>query len=84
MTTATLIVTQIMEILFKHILWRNPHLDIIILQYMLPSVLVTIPCAAIIYLIVKFLNKKLGVELSDDEIGSVFRDVDVHDEKVRY
>ncbi|MBQ8790950.1 MAG: hypothetical protein IJZ51_06540 [Ruminiclostridium sp.] len=84
MTTATLVITQLMELLFKHVLWRNPHLDIIILQYMLPSVLVTIPSAAVIYLIVKSLNKKLGVEVSDDEIGSVFRGVDVNEEKVRY
>lgn len=84
MTTATLIITQLMELLFKHILWRNPDIDIIILGYMLPSVLATIPSAAIIYLMVKFLNKKLGIEVSDDEIGSVFRGVDVHEEKVRY
>lgn len=84
MTAATLVITQLMELLFKHILWRNPDLDIIILQYMLPSVVVTIPSSALIYLVVKFLNKKLGIEVSDDEIGSVFRDVDVHEEKERY
>ena len=84
MTSATLIVTQLMELLFKHIIWRNPHLDIIIFQYMLPSVIVTILISSVIYLIVKFLNKKLGIEVTDDEIGSVFRGVDVHEEKVRY
>lgn len=84
MTAATLVITQLMELLFKHILWRNPDLDIIILQYMLPSVIVTIPSSALIYLVVKFLNKKLGIEVSDDEIGSVFRGVDVHEEKERY
>ncbi len=84
MTAATLVITQLMELLFKHILWRNPDLDIIILQYMLPSVIVTIPSSALIYLVVKLLNKKLGIEVSDDEIGSVFRGVDVHEEKERY
>lgn len=84
MTAATLVITQLMELLFKHILWRNPDLDIIILQYMLPSVVVTIPSSALIYLVVKLLNKKLGIEVSDDEIGSVFRGVDVHEEKERY
>ncbi len=84
MTAATLVITQLMELLFKHILWRNPNLDIIILQYMLPSVVATIPSAALIYLVVKLLNKKLGIEVSDDEIGSVFRGVDVHEEKERY
>ncbi|MBQ8931971.1 MAG: hypothetical protein IJ045_06015 [Ruminiclostridium sp.] len=84
MTATTLVITQLMELLFKHILWRNPDLDIIILQYMLPSVIATIPSSALIYLVVKFLNKKLGIEVSDDEIGSVFRGVDVHEEKERY
>ena len=84
MTAATLVITQLMELLFKHILWRNPDLDIIILQYMLPSVIVTIPSSALIYLVVKLLNKKLGIEVSDDEIGSVYRGVDVHEEKERY
>ena len=84
MTTATLVITQLAELLFKHVLWRNPNIDIIILQYMLPSVIITILLSALIYLIVKSLNKKLGVEVSDNEIGSVFRDVDVHEEKVRY
>lgn len=84
MMTSALIITQLAELLFKHILWRNPNIDIIILEYMLPSVIATILTSVVIYAIVKILNKKLGIEVSDDEIGSVFRGVDVHEEKVRY
>ena len=84
MTTATLIITQFTELLFKHILWRNPYINIILLEYMLPSVIATIVSSAVIYLLVKFLNKKLGIEVSDNDIASVFRGVDVHEDKVRY
>ncbi len=71
---SVLIILEFMELLFKHIIWRDPEMDIIILRYMLPTIAVTVVLSIFIFLLVRFLNKKLGNEMTDREIISVFDD----------
>ncbi len=76
MSAAVLIIIEFMELLFKHIIWRNPDIGIIVTDYMLPSLISTIVLAVPIYFIVRFIYKKLGYETTDNDIITAFDDMD--------
>ncbi len=75
-----LFIIEFMELLFKHIIWRDPDLDVIILHIMLPSVISTVILSVPVFLLVRFLNKKLGHDTTDSEIIAVFDDAESDDE----
>ncbi len=81
MNFSALLIVEFFELLFKHIIWRNPDIDIIILNFMIPSVVSTVLASFIIYGIVKLLNKKLGNEVDETKFRSgIFNDSDSDDE----
>ncbi len=80
LNASTLIIIMFFELLFKHIIWRNPDIDIIIIDYMLPSVVSAIFLSFLIYLIVKFLSNKLGNEVNEAQFRSVFNESDTDDD----
>lgn len=74
LNTCVLIIVELMELLFKHIIWRNPDIDILIINYMLPAVVSAIILSPALYFLLKFVNKKLGLDTTDSDIVSSFQD----------
>lgn len=78
------ILVQSAELLFKYILWRNPDIDVVLINYVLPALIATVILSAPLYLIIRQINKKLGVENNTDDILTAFEDVEDDEDKVRY
>lgn len=74
--TSVIIIVEAMELLFKYIIWRNPYIDIVLLEYMLPAVFTTVIAGIPLYLIVKLLNRKLGLDSGREDIIANFDDTD--------
>ena len=75
---------QSAELLFKYIIWRNPDIDVVLINYVLPALIATVILSAPLYLIIRQINKKLGVENNTDDILTAFEDVEDDEDKVRY
>lgn len=86
MNLTAVILVQSAELLFKYILWRNPDIDVVLINYVLPALIATVILSAPLYLIIRQINKKLGVENNTDDILTAFEDVedDEDKDKVRY
>lgn len=84
MNLTAVILVQSAELLFKYIIWRNPDIDVVLINYVLPALIATVILSAPIYLIIRQINKKLGVENSTDDILTAFEDVEDDEDKVRY
>lgn len=84
MNLTAVILVQSAELLFKYILWRNPDIDVVLINYVLPALIATVILSAPLYLIIRQINKKLGVENNTDDILTAFEDVEDDEYKVRY
>ena len=76
MNLTAVILVQSAELLFKYILWRNPDIDVVLINYVLPALIATVILSAPLYLIIRQINKKLGVENNTDDILTAFEDVE--------
>ena len=84
MNLTAVILVQSAELLFKYIIWRNPEIDVVLINSVLPALIATVILSAPLYLIIRQINKKLGVENNTDDILTAFEDVEDDDDKVRY
>lgn len=84
MNLTAVILVQSAELLFKYIIWRNPDIDVVLINYVLPALIATVILSAPLYLIIRQINKKLGVENNTDDILTAFEDVEDDGDKVRY
>ena len=84
MNLTAVILVQSAELLFKYIRWRNPDIDVVLINYVLPALIATVILSAPLYLIIRQINKKLGVENNTDDILTAFEDVEDDEDKVRY
>ena len=84
MNLTAVILVQSAELLFKYIIWRNPNIDVVLINYVLPALIATVILSAPLYLIIRQINKKLGVENNTDDILTAFEDVEDDVDKVRY
>lgn len=84
MNLTAVILVQSAELLFKYIIWRNPEIDVVLINYVLPALIATVILSAPLYLIIRQINKKLGVENNADDILTAFEDVEDDEDKVRY
>lgn len=84
MNLTAVILVQSAELLFKYIIWRNPEIDVVLINYVLPALIATVILSAPLYLIIRQINKKLGVENNTDDILTAFEDVEDDENKVRY
>lgn len=84
MNLTAVILVQSAELLFKYIIWRNPEIDVLLINYVLPALIATVILSAPLYLIIRQINKKLGVENNTDDILTAFEDVEDDEDKVRY
>lgn len=55
-----------------------------LINYVLPALIATVILSAPLYLIIRQINKKLGVENNTDDILTAFEDVEDDEDKVRY
>ena len=76
MNLTAVILVQSAELLFKYIIWRNPDIDVVLINYVLPALIATVILSAPLYLIIRQINKKLGVENNTDDILTAFEDVE--------
>lgn len=84
MNLTAVILVQSAELLFKYLIWRNPDIDVVLINYVLPALIATVILSAPLYLIIRQINKKLGVENNTDDILTAFEDVKDDEDKVRY
>ena len=84
MNLTAVILVQSAELLFKYIIWRNNDIDVVLINYVLPALIATVILSAPLYLIIRQINKKLGVENNTDDILTAFEDVEDDEDKVRY
>ncbi len=84
MNLTAVILVQSAELLFKYVIWRNPDIDVVLINYVLPALIATVILSAPLYLIIRQINKKLGVENNADDILTAFEDVEGDEDKVRY
>ncbi len=84
MNLTAVILVQSAELLFKYIIWRNPEIDVVLINYVLPALIATVILSAPLYLIIRQINKKLGVENNTDDILTAFEDIEDDEDKVRY
>lgn len=84
MNLTAVILVQSAELLFKYIIWRNSDIDVVLINYVLPALIATVILSAPLYLIIRQINKKLGVENNTDDILTAFEDVEDDEDKVRY
>lgn len=84
MNLTAVILVQSAELLFKYIICRNPEIDVVLINYVLPALIATVILSAPLYLIIRQINKKLGVENNTDDILTAFEDVEDDEDKVRY
>lgn len=84
MNLTAVILVQSAELLFEYIIWRNPDIDVVLINYVLPALIATVILSAPLYLIIRQINKKLGVENNTDDILTAFEDVEDDEDKVRY
>ena len=83
MNLTAVILVQSAE-LFKYVIWRNPDIDVVLINYVLPALIATVILSAPLYLIIRQINKKMGVENNTDDILTAFEDVEDDEDKVRY
>lgn len=84
MNLIAVILVQSAELLFKYLIWGNHDIDVMLINYVLPALIATVILSAPLYLIIRQINKKLGVENNTDDILTAFEDVEDDEDKVRY
>lgn len=84
MNLAVIVIVQLAEMLFKYVIWRNPDLDVVLMKYIIPATIATILLSAPLYLLIRLINKKLGVETTTEDIITAFEDAEDDEDNVRY
>lgn len=80
---SVIIIIEAAELLFKYIIWRNPDIDIVLLNYMLPAVIASVFFSIPAYLLVRLISRKTGINNSLDNILSSIKDADESNEDIR-
>lgn len=57
MNLTAVILVQSAELLFKYLIWRNPDIDVVLINYVLPALIATVILSAPLYLIIRQINK---------------------------
>ena len=83
MNIAVIIIVEAAELLFKYIIWRNPDIDIVLVNYILPAVIASVVISVPTYYLVRLINKKTNITNSLDNILSSLKDADEGDEDIR-
>ena len=83
MNLSVIIIIEAAELLFKYIIWRNPDIDIVLLNYMLPAVIASVFFSIPAYLLVSLISRKTGINNSLDNILSSIKDADESNEDIR-
>ena len=83
MNLSVIIIIEAAELLFKYIIWRNPDIDIVLLNYMLPAVIASVFFSIPEYLLVRLISRKTGINNSLDNILSSIKDADESNEDIR-
>ena len=83
MNLSVIIIIEAAELLFKYIIWRNPDIDIVLLNYMLPAVIASVFFSIPAYLLVRLISRKTGINNSLDNILSSIKDADESNEDIR-
>ena len=84
MNFSALIIVEAAELLFKYVIWRNPDINVVLLDYVLPAMISTVLLSAPIYLLIRLINRKLGAENTTEDILTAFEDAEDSDDNVRY
>ncbi len=84
MNLAVLIIVEAAELLFKYVIWRNPDINVVLLDYVLPAMISTVLLSAPIYLLIRLINRKLGAENTTEDILTAFEDAEDGEDNVRY
>lgn len=74
MSLAACIIVNLMEVFFKYVIWRQEHVEIVITNYMLPSVIAGMIISPLIYLIVRKISTKLGYERTEQDLVNSFEE----------
>lgn len=83
MNIAAIIIVEAMELLFKYIIWRNPDIDTVLLNYMLPAAIASVVISVPTYYLVRLINRKTSITNSLDNILSSLKDADEGDEDIK-
>lgn len=83
MNLSVIIIIEAAELLFKYIIWRNPDIDIVLLNYMLPAVIASVFFSIPAYLLVRLISRKTGINNSLDNILSSIKDADEGNDDIR-
>ena len=84
MNFSALIIVEAAELLFKYVIWRNPDINVVLLDYVLPAMISTVLLSTPIYLLIRLINRKLGAENTTEDILTAFEDAEDSDDNVRY
>lgn len=84
MNLSVMIIVEAAELLFKYVIWRNPDINIVLLDYVLPAMISTVLLSAPIYLLIRLINRKLGAENTTEDILTAFEDADDGEENARF
>ena len=74
MNFSALIIVEAAELLFKYVIWRNPDINVVLLDYVLPAMISTVLLSTPIYLLIRLINRKLGAENTTEDILTAFED----------
>lgn len=84
MNFSALIIVEAAELLFKYVIWRNPDINVVLLDYVLPAMISTVLLSTPIYLLIRLISRKLGTENTTEDILTAFEDAEDSDDNVRY
>lgn len=79
MNLSVLVIVEAAELLFKYVIWRNPDIDVVLLDYVLPAMISTVLLSVPIYLLIRLINRKLGAENTTENILTAFEDAEDDD-----
>lgn len=79
MNLSVLVIVEAAELFFKYVIWRNPNINVVLLDYVLPAMISTVLLSAPIYLLIRLINRKLGAENTTENILTAFEDAEDDD-----
>ena len=84
MNLSVMIIVEAAELLFKYVIWRNPDINVVLLDYVLPAMISTVLLSAPLYLLIRLINRKLGAENTTEDILTAFEDADDGEKNARF